>query len=123
MNDNTPDTARRRPLSIPHLVFGLVFVGIAAVRFAGESTDSDMPGSAIGFPIVLIGAGIVGLVATVINARRRRTAYEKAYREAYGEPTPAEAEAETGDETLTEAAAPEQPDTTEATTVIEENDR
>lgn len=114
MNDTIPDglpnTARRRPLSIPHLVFGLVFVGIAAVRFAGESTDSDLPGSAIGFPIVLIGAGIVGLVATVINARRRRTAYEEAYRQAYGDPTPAEPE--------TEAT-----DTAEPTTVIEENDR
>lgn len=65
-----------RPVSTPHLVFGIVFTGIAAVKFIGAATNADLPRSAIGFPIVLIGAGIIGLIATLVNARRRsRTAY------------------------------------------------
>lgn len=73
-----------RPVSVPHLIFGLIFTGMAAIRIIGEATGADLPGSAIGFPIVLIGAGIVGLVATVVNARRRsQAAYETAYEAAY----------------------------------------
>lgn len=94
---------RRRPVSIPHLVFGVVFLGIAAIRFIGEATDADLPRSAIGFPIVLIGAGAIGLVATVVNARRR------------GQPPyVADAETDTATDTATD---------TEITTVLEENQR
>ncbi|MGO4257877.1 hypothetical protein [Marmoricola sp. RAF53] len=60
-----------RTVSIPHLIFGVVFTGIAAVWAIGEATGADLPRSAIGFPAVLIVAGVVGLVATVVNARRR----------------------------------------------------
>jgi hypothetical protein len=82
MSEHTPTT---RPVSIPHLVFGIVFAGIAAVKFIGEATGSSLPRSAVGFPVVLIGAGIVGLVATVVNARRRARA---AYVPALIEPEP-----------------------------------
>lgn len=86
-----------RPLSIPHLVFGLVFSGLAAVWFIGEATNADLPRTAVGFPLVLIAAGVVGLVATLTNNRRRsRAAYE---------------------------ASIAQQDTSEDTTVLEEENR
>ncbi|MBO9523623.1 MAG: hypothetical protein J7518_18990 [Nocardioidaceae bacterium] len=71
MNDSTPAP---RTVSVPHLVFGLIFLGIATVRWIAVATDADLPKTAIGFPLVLIGAGIVGLVAAVVNNRRRSKA-------------------------------------------------
>lgn len=61
-----------RPLSIPHLVFGLIFVGIAAVWAIGAATDADLGHTAVGLPAVLILAGVVGLVAAVAGSRQRR---------------------------------------------------
>jgi len=68
---STDQSTSPRTVSIPHLIFGVVFTGIAAVWAIGEATNADLPRSAIGFPAVLIVAGVVGLVATVVNARRR----------------------------------------------------
>jgi heme A synthase len=61
-----------RTLSIPHLVFGLVFLGVAAVWAIGEATDADLGHTAVGFPAVLILAGVIGLVAAVAGSRPRR---------------------------------------------------
>lgn len=70
------DQRPSRPVSVPHLVLGIVFAGIAAIWFLGEATNAELPGSAVGFPLVLIGAGVIGLVATFANSRRRnRTSY------------------------------------------------
>ena len=60
-----------RPVSIPHLVFGLIFTGLAIVWSIGEATNADLPRTAIGFPAVLIGAGLAGLAGAMVNARRR----------------------------------------------------
>lgn len=60
-----------RTVSTPHLVFGVLFTGLAALWLIAQATDADIPDAAAGFPAVLIGAGIVGLVATVVNSRRR----------------------------------------------------
>ena len=68
---NTTETHLRRPVSIPHLVFGLIFTGLAIVWAIGEATNADLPRTAIGFPAVLIGAGLVGLIGTLVNARNR----------------------------------------------------
>lgn len=68
---NTPNEQQHRPISIPHLVFGVVFTGIAAVWAIGQATDADLPRTAIAVPLVLIAAGIVGLVASLAGARRR----------------------------------------------------
>lgn len=62
----------RRPLSIAHLVFGLIFVGVAALWAIGAATDADAPDIAAMAPAVLIGAGVVGLIGIVINARNAR---------------------------------------------------
>lgn len=71
MNDENQPTPPR-PLGIAHLVFGLIFGGIAAVWLIGEANDADYPDLAAGLPAVLIAAGIIGLVAAVISARRTR---------------------------------------------------
>lgn len=66
-----------RPVSISHLVFGLVFLGIAVLWVVGATTDTEAPALAVWGPAVLIGAGAVGLVGIMINARnaRRRAAF------------------------------------------------
>lgn len=61
-----------RPVSIPHLVFGLVFLGAAGVWGIGEATNADLPHTAVGFPAVLILAGIIGLAASVLGTRSHR---------------------------------------------------
>ena len=63
---------RPRPLGVAHLIFGLIFTGIAATWIIGKVNDTDVPDLAIGVPIVLIGAGIIGLGASVLNQRRAR---------------------------------------------------
>jgi len=60
-----------RPVSIPHLVFGLIFLGAAGLWAIGAGTDADTSDLAVLAPAVLIGAGVIGLVGIVVNARRR----------------------------------------------------
>ncbi|MCW2755959.1 MAG: hypothetical protein JWQ32_3370 [Marmoricola sp.] len=72
--NNTPSSTR--PLSVPHLVFGLFFLGISAVWAIGQATNADLGHTAVGFPAVLIVAGIVGLVAAVAGSRQRRALAE-----------------------------------------------
>jgi len=60
-----------RPVSIAHLVFGLIFLGAAALWAIGAATGADAPDLALMVPIILIGAGVIGLVGVVVNARRR----------------------------------------------------
>jgi len=60
-----------RPVSIAHLVFGLIFLGAAVLWAVGAATGAEAPDLALMAPIILIGAGVIGLVAMVVNARRR----------------------------------------------------
>ena len=60
-----------RPVSIPHLVFGLIFLGAAGLWAIGAGTDADTSDPAVLAPAVLLGAGVIGLVGIVVNARRR----------------------------------------------------
>jgi hypothetical protein len=69
---------RIRPVSIPHLVFGLIFLGAAALWAIGASTDADAPDLAAAAPVVLIGAGAIGLIGIVVNARNARRAHSLA---------------------------------------------
>jgi hypothetical protein len=62
-----------RPVSIAHLVFGLIFLGAAIVWAIGAATDADAPDLAVAAPAILIGAGAIGLVGIVLNARNART--------------------------------------------------
>ena len=61
-----------RSVKVPHLVFGLLFLGIAAVwaLVASEAIDADrLPVLA---PAVLIIAGVIGLAASLASGRNRR---------------------------------------------------
>lgn len=69
MNTVTNNTGPR-PVGVAHLVFGLTFCGIAALWLVGNAKDTGFPDLAKGIPVVLIGAGIVGLVASMVNHRR-----------------------------------------------------
>ena len=60
-----------RPLSIPHLVFGLIFLGASILWAIGAGTDAGAPDLAVMAPAVLIVAGVIGLIGVVVNARRR----------------------------------------------------
>jgi hypothetical protein len=61
----------KRPLSIPHLVFGLVFLGASVLWAVGAGTDAEAPDLAVMAPAVLIVAGVIGLIGVIANARRR----------------------------------------------------
>jgi hypothetical protein len=61
-----------RPVAIAHLVFGLIFLGASALWAIGASTDADAPDLALMAPTVLIGAGVIGLIGILVNARNAR---------------------------------------------------
>jgi hypothetical protein len=65
-------------VKIPHLVFGLLFLGIAAVwaLVAGEVITEDR--LTVIIPALLIGAGVIGLAASLASTRNRRRAHESA---------------------------------------------
>jgi hypothetical protein len=67
-----------RPISVSHLVFGLIFLGGAVLWAIGAAADADAPDMAVLAPTVLIGAGVAGLIAIVVNARNARVAERKA---------------------------------------------
>lgn len=72
MSENSTTPTTTRPLGVVHLIFGLVFSGIAALWLIGEANDTDTSDLAAGFPAVLIGAGIIGLAAALLNQRRAK---------------------------------------------------
>jgi hypothetical protein len=63
-----------KSVSITHLVFGLIFLGVTAMWVVGATTDLEAPALAIWGPVVLIGAGLVGLAGTIFNSRNARDA-------------------------------------------------
>ena len=69
---------RTRPVSIAHLVFGLIFLGAAVLWSIGAATDADAPDIATLAPAVLVAAGAIGLVGIVINARNARVQAQRA---------------------------------------------
>ncbi len=60
-----------RSIKVAHLVFGLLFLGVAGLwaLIAGGAVTSD--GVTILAPSVLIAAGVMGLVATLASSRNR----------------------------------------------------
>ena len=69
-------------VKVPHLVFGLLFLGVAGLWAIGESGAISGERLTILGPAVLIGAGVIGLVASLAtssNRRRRRSTDESAY--------------------------------------------
>jgi hypothetical protein len=63
---------RARPVSVTHLVLGLVFLGAAGLWLLAAPTGFSAPDLEISGPVVLILAGVIGLAASFANAHRRR---------------------------------------------------
>ena len=58
-----------RSVKVPHLVFGLLFLGVAGVwaLVASEAIDADR--LTVLAPAVLIAAGVIGLAASLASGR------------------------------------------------------
>jgi hypothetical protein len=67
-----PQPPADHSLKIPHLVFGLLFLGFAGLWALGESGAVSGEYVAVLGPAVLILAGLVGLVASLASSRNRR---------------------------------------------------
>lgn len=63
-------TLRRHATDVTSLVFGLVFLGIAAVATLVDYDVLSLPSAGIVLPVVLVAAGLVGLVVSVLRIRR-----------------------------------------------------
>lgn len=63
-------TLRRHATDVTSLVFGIVFLGIAAVAPLVEYDVLSLPSAGIVLPVVLLAAGLVGLVGSVLRVRR-----------------------------------------------------
>ena len=60
---STPKSSNSRPLNVSYLVVGLIFLGISgswALRASGAVDTGDVQWL---MPLVLVGAGVIGLVA------------------------------------------------------------
>jgi hypothetical protein len=68
-----------RRLKIPHLVFGLLFLGVAAIWALGASDLISGERLTVLAPAVLVTAGVIGLAASLASGRnqsRARAAHE-----------------------------------------------
>jgi hypothetical protein len=70
----TPPADRR--VKVPHLVFGLLFLGVAGIWALGTSDVISGERLAVLAPAVLIAAGVIGLVASLASARRPDTHHD-----------------------------------------------
>lgn len=74
-NDNDLQTSptNRRPMKTAHLVFGLIFLGIAGVWALTSSgvMEWDLSLSVV-LPTILVAAGVIGLIATAVSGVNRR---------------------------------------------------
>lgn len=80
MSDHTEiNEAPHRGVRIVHLVFGVVFLGIAAswALAVNDVIRLDV-NVAVVLPVVLILAGVAGLVAMIANAARNRRTTKQA---------------------------------------------
>ncbi|HET8559926.1 MAG TPA: hypothetical protein VFL69_05365 [Marmoricola sp.] len=59
-----------RTVRIAHLVFGLLFLGVAGVWLLYSTEVITTAGLALSGPLLLIAAGVVGLVVSLASVRR-----------------------------------------------------
>lgn len=60
-----------RTVRVSHLVFGLLFLGIAGLWWLAETDNIGSETLSLALPLLLIAAGVLGLCATLVNSRRR----------------------------------------------------
>ena len=73
MSDPTHSQAPAdRTVKIPHLVFGLLFLGIAAVWALVVTDVITEDRLTVIAPAILVGAGVIGLAASLASTRNRR---------------------------------------------------
>jgi hypothetical protein len=65
-------TPRTHPLNVSYLVVGLVFLGVAASWALREAGVVDLAEVRWLFPLTLVVAGAIGLVAMTVKGLRRR---------------------------------------------------
>lgn len=72
MSENLHQPLPDHRVKVAHLVFGLIFLGVAAIwsLVATEVITGDR--LTITVPVLIIGAGVIGLVATLASSRNRR---------------------------------------------------
>ncbi|HET6562158.1 MAG TPA: hypothetical protein VFG72_09805 [Marmoricola sp.] len=73
----TDDTGRRHPVNVTHLVMGLVFLGIAGSWALRQLDVIDAESGRWVLPVILLLAGVAGLVAAVAKGLSR----DKGWRE------------------------------------------
>ena len=72
MSDLNPQPPADHSVKIPHLVFGLLFIGIAIVWALVISDVITEDRLTVIAPTILIAAGVVGLAASLASTRNRR---------------------------------------------------
>ncbi len=101
MSEPTYSPAPRPPadrsVKVPHLVFGLLFLGVAGIWALGASDAISGEHLAVLGPGVLILAGVIGLAASLANGRNRGGAVRLDH-----QPTTTEQIADDGDESTEE---------------------
>lgn len=81
------DEPAPRTVKVTHLVFGLVFLGIAGIWALNAAGTLDWGDSGYAFPLILVTAGVLGLVASLASGRgRRRTSATRSARPAASDP-------------------------------------
>ncbi len=64
-------TPARNPVSVSHLVMGLVFLGVAGAWALDQAGVIESSSAVWVLPLVLLVAGAAGLVASVLKGLRR----------------------------------------------------
>lgn len=82
-------------VKIPHLVFGLLFLGVAGIWWLVERDVITADSLTILAPGVLIAAGVIGLVASLASSRNRNHVHTDTFHPADPEATEPPAEAPT----------------------------
>jgi hypothetical protein len=69
---NEPRPTGRHDTDVTSLVFGLLFLGVAVMWALVESDVVSWPDASGIFPVLLVVAGVIGLVSSVRRSRRSR---------------------------------------------------
>ena len=95
-----------RSVKITHLVFGLLFLGVAVVWALVVGDVINENDLAVIAPAILIAAGVTGLATSLASARNRRNRNERPYDHPVGAPTDQPVDEPVDDQTDRPAESP-----------------